>query len=347
MAGLPPVPPVPTPPASRLTSRWSPFASSPALRKLRRNPLALGGLLVTLLFALTGLFAPLIARPSGDCLRDLSLSRPEQVLNPAGRAFWQAVFVPPRSCARMERLSFAQEPVPARDIQGHFAPFGTVGGYNIFYGLVWGTRTALKMSLIIVGLTLTLGILIGALSGYYGGWVDNLIQRLIDVIFALPGLVLTVTILTVLRAKQPGGDPTLPIIFAYCVAGWAGYARVIRADVLKVRQLEFVDGARALGAPDARIILRHVIPNSLTTVLTLAVLALATVPLGVASLSFLGLGFEPGYSEWGQLVEFSRDWLKPEYWYVLAYPAAFIVLFSLAVNLFGAGLRDALDPRTR
>lgn len=328
-------------------SAFQNFMKSPAVRKLRRNPLAITGMIITLLFALMALFAPLIAKPTGDCLRDLNMTSQNQIYNPLGAPFWRAIVAPPQSCYKMERVSFAQEPVPAAQIKDTFAPFGTVNGYNIFYGLVWGTRTALKMSFIIVGITLAIGVIVGAISGFYGGWVDNLIQRLLDVLAAMPGLVLTVVLLTILRAKNPGGDPTWPIIFAFCVTGWTGYARVIRGDVLKTRQLEYVDAARSLGARDWRLILKHVIPNSLTTVFTLAVLDLATVPLGVASLSFLGLGFEPGYSEWGQLVDFARAWLKPAYWYTLVFPAAFIIVFSLAFNLFGDGLRDAMDPRTR
>ncbi|RJF71783.1 MULTISPECIES: ABC transporter permease [Deinococcus] len=323
--------------------RWANFWHSPGIRKLRRNPLALSGLAIMLLFLLMAIFAPLIAKPSGNCLRDLNMTSANQVYNPLGAPFWKAVLAPPQSCYKMERLSFSQEPSPP----SQQAIFGTVNGYNIFYGLIWGTRTALKMSFIIVGITLLVGIIIGAISGYYGGWVDNAIQRLIDVIFAMPGLVLTVVILTIMRANNPGGDPTLPIIVAYTVAGWAAYARFIRGDVLKTRKLEYVDAARGLGASDWRQIAKHVIPNSLTTVFTLAVLDLATVPLGVAALSFLGLGFEPGFSEWGQLVDFSRQWLKPAYWYTLTFPVVFILLFSLAFNLFGSGLRDALDPRTR
>ena len=196
-----------------------------------------------------------------------------------------------------------------------------------------------------------IGVIIGAVSGYYGGWIDNLIQRFIDVLFALPPLILTVVILTIMRARFTASgsdyDPTIPIIVAFCVAGWAGYARIIRGEVLRTRQLEYVDAARALGARDMRLILKHVVPNSVAAVFTLAVLDLATTPLAIASLSFLGLGFEAGFSEWGQLVDFARAWLKPEYWYVLVYPATFIILFSLAFNLFGDGLRDALDPKTR
>lgn len=331
-------------------SRFQVWWTSPGIRKLRRNPLALTGLTITLLFFLMALFAPQIASPKlntsgapGNCMRDLGMTSQNQIYNPLGAPFWRGILAPPLSCYRMERNSFVQEPSPPT----REAIFGSMNGYNIFYGLVWGTRTALKMGFIITGITLLLGIIIGAISGYYGGWIDNLIQRLLDVISAMPGLVLTIVILTILRAKNPGGDPTFPIIFAYCVAGWAGYARFIRADVLRIKQLEYVDAARALGAPDWRTIMKHVVPNSLTTVFTLSVMELATVPLSIAALSFLGLGFESGYSEWGQLINFARAWLKPEYWYVLFYPAAFIVLYSLAVNLFGDGLRDALDPRTR
>lgn len=324
-------------------SRWENFWNSAGVRKLRRNPLAITGLVITLLFFLMAIFAPLIAKPTGNCMRDLNMTSSNQIYNPLAAPFWKGIFAPPQSCYRMERSSFAQEPTPP----SADAPFGKINGYSIFYGLVWGTRTALKMGFIITAVTLAIGIVVGAISGYYGGWVDNLIQRFIDVIFAMPGLVLTIVILTILRAKNPGGDPTIPIIFAFCITGWAGYSKYVRADVLKVRQLEYVDASRALGARDWRTIMRHVVPNSLTSVFTLAVMDLATVPLSVAALSFLGLGFEPGNSEWGQLIDFARSWLKPEYWYVLVYPASFIVLYSLAVNLFGDGLRDALDPRTR
>ncbi|UQN07345.1 ABC transporter permease [Deinococcus sp. QL22] len=336
---------VSAPIATNKRSRFQMFWTSPAMRKLRRNPLAITGLIITLIFGLIALFAPLLAKPTGNCLRDLNMTSSNQVYTPGGA--FRAILFPPNSCYRTERLSFEQEPKPPTA----GVPFGTVNGYNIYYGLIWGTRTALKMAFIIVAITLALGIVIGAISGYYGGWVDNLIQRFIDVLFALPPLILTVVILTIMRARfQSGGgdyDPTVPMIFAFCVAGWAGYARIIRGEVLRTRQLEYVDAARGLGARDLRLILKHIVPNSVAAVLTLAVLDLATVPLGVAGLSFLGLGFERGFSEWGQLVDSARSWLKPEYWYVLVYPAAFIVTFSLAFNLFGDGLRDALDPKSR
>lgn len=326
-------------------TRFNLFWTSPAMRKLRRNPLAIAGLIITLLFGLMAVFAPLIAKPSGNCMRDLNISAPNQVYQPA--VALRAIFAPPASCYKNERLSFEQEPRPPSEA----APFGTVNGFNIFYGLIWGTRTALKMSFIIVAITLLTGVVIGAVSGYYGGWVDNLIQRFIDVLFALPPLILTVVVLTIMKARfQSSGadyDPTLPIIVAFCIAGWTGYARILRGEVLRTRQLEYVDAARALGARDFRLIMKHVVPNSVASVFTIAVLDLATIPLSIAALSFLGLGFERGFSEWGQLIDAARQWLKIDYWYVLIYPATFIILFSLAFNLFGDGLRDALDPKTR
>jgi peptide/nickel transport system permease protein len=334
-------PPQPQPRRSRVRD----FLTSRPVMKLRRNKLAMLGLLITLLFVLVAFFAPFIARPSAgsNCVRDLNLSGPNQIYNPLSSGFWNALFLAPDTCYSIERESFSPTPSPP----SAEARFGTSQGYDIFYGLIWGTRTMFKLGLIIVGITLVTGVIIGAISGYYGGWIDNLIQRFIDVLFALPGLVLTIVLITFLKASNPGIDPSLPIILAFTLTGWAGYARIVRGDVLRTRQLEFVDAARSMGASDARLIGKHIVPNSLASVLTLSILDLGTIPLGIAALSFLGLGFPTGYAEWGQLVDFARAWLQPQYWYVLVYPAVFIILFSLGFNLFGDALRDAYDPKTR
>ena len=328
-------------------SRLRTFLTSRPVMKLRRNKLAMFGLFIMSLFVLTALFAPLIARPSAEagrnCLRDLNLSSPTQIYNPAGSGFWRALFAAPPSCYSIERESFAPTPQPP----SAEARFGTSQGYDIFYGLVWGTRSMFKLALIVVSITLAVGVVIGAISGYYGGWIDNLIQRFIDVLFALPGLVLTIVLITFLKARNPSIDPSLPIILAFTLTGWAGYARIVRGEVLRTRQLEYVDAARSLGARDPQLILKHVVPNSLASVLTVAVLDLATIPLTVAALSFLGLGYPTGYAEWGQLVDFARAWLQPQFWYVMVFPAVFIVLFSLGFNLFGDALRDAYDPKSR
>lgn len=321
----------PTP--SRLLGFWR----SRPVAKLRRNKLAVVGLFITLLFFLTAIFAPLIAKPAGNCLRDLNMVSPNQVYNPLGAPFWKAIFVPPQSCYQTQRDSFSPIPVPPNSE----AYFGTSNGYDIFYGLVWGTRTMLKLGLVIVGITVLVGIVIGSVSGYYGGWIDNLIQRLIDVLFAFPPLILTVVLITILRPSIGS------IVLAFTLTGWASYARLIRGEVLRTRKLEYVDGARSLGANDWRMISRHVIPNSITPLLTTAILDLGTIPLSIAALSFLGIGLPDGYTDWGQIMNYARSWLDGPYWYVTVFPAGFIILFSLGWNLFGDAVRDAFDPRTR
>lgn len=325
-------------------TKFENFWNSRPIRKIRRNKLAVTGLIITLLFVLMSIFAPFIAQPSEgtNCLRDMGMTKTSEIWNPAKahRFFWGT----PDSCYQIERESYSPTPTPP----AASAPFGTSNGYDIFYGMVWGTRTVFRMSFIIVLITLVSGIVIGAASGYYGGWIDTVIQRFIDVLWSLPGLVVTVVLITLLKTGNPGINPAMPIIVAYSVTGWTGYARMIRSEVLKTRQLEYVDAGRALGASNMRLILRHIVPNTLTSVITLAILDLGTIPLGVAALSFLGLGFQPGYAEWGQLVDFARAWLRdPNYWYTIAYPAGFIILFSLGFNLFGDALRDAYDPKTR
>jgi len=327
---------IPTPTPAR-RSRFQEFWVSRPVVKLKRNKLAVAGLIITLLFLLTAVFAPLIAKPGGNCLRDLNMTSPNQIYNPLGSAFWKGIFVPPQSCYQTQRDSFSPVPVaPSKD-----AYFGTSNGYDIFYGLVWGTRTMLKLGLVIVGITVLVGIVVGAVSGYYGGWIDNLIQRFIDIIFSFPGLILSVVLITIL------GRNIGTIILSFCVTGWAGYARLIRGEVLRTRKLEYVDGARSLGANDWRMISKHVIPNSITPLLTSAILDLGTIPLSIAALSFLGIGLPDGYTDWGQIMNYARNWLDGPYWYVTVFPAAFIILFSLGWNLFGDAVRDAFDPRTR
>ncbi len=319
------------------------FWTSRNMRRLRRNKLAWLGALLVAVFALTAVFAPLIAPPQGNCLRDLGIARSAEVYNPLGGAFWHALFAAPQTCYQIVRVSFS--PVPTAP--GQEALFGTSQGYDIFYGLVWGTRTVLRMGLIIEAINLVLGLLIGALSGFYGRWVDTVIQRVIDILLAFPGLILTVVLITILRPS------ITTIILAFVITGWASYARVIRGDILRTRQLEYVDAARALGARDWRLITRHVLPNSLTSLLTIAILDLGTIPLSVAALSFIGIGLPVGYTDWGQLMSFARAWIQGPpgqplaYWYVTVFPALFIVLYSLGWNLLGDSARDAFDPRGR
>jgi len=317
-------------------------ASRP-LRKLLRNKLAVLGMVIIAMFLLVAAFAPLIATPKENCARDLGMTSSSQVYNPAGPYFWRAIFAPPQSCYSIVRISFSPVPTPPSPQ----AWFGTSQGYDIFYGIVWGARTMIKMGLIIVTINLLIGTILGVISGYYRGWVDNVIQRVIDIIFAFPSLILTVVLVAIFKPS-----PTT-IILAFVATGWASYARIIRGDVLRTREMEYVDAARSLGAKDSRLMFKHVVPNSLTALSTQVVLDLGVVPLGIAALSFLGLGFPVGYTDWGQLINFARAWIQGPpgqpmaYWYVTFFPAISIVLFSLGWNLVGDAARDAFDPRTR
>lgn len=323
--------------------RWREFWQSRALIKLRRNRLAVIGFWMSLAFVLLAIFAPFIAAPKGNCLRDLNLAQTSDVYSPLNGGFWRAIFAAPESCYQTQRDSFSPSPTPP----SREAYFGTSSGYDIFYGLIWGTRVMLKLAVLIVAITFVIGLIVGGISGFYGGWVDNLIQRLIDLVFAFPSLVLVVVLITIL------GPSLQTIVLAFCLTGWASYAAIIRGDILRTRQLEYVDAARALGSRDWRLISKHIIPNSLTSVMTQATLDLGTIPLSIAALSFLGIGLPVGYTDWGQIMNFARQFIRGpidapfSWWYVTVFPATFIILFSLAWNLLGDALRDALDPRTR
>ncbi|WP_245588577.1 ABC transporter permease [Deinococcus pimensis] len=313
------------------------------MRRLRANKAAMGGLALVMMFALVAMFAPLLAPPTGNCARDLNVMSSRDVYSPVSRVFWKAVFSAPPSCYLVTRVSFSELPSPPR----RAAPFGVSRGYDVYYGIVWGTRITLGLGVAICLINLLVGTVVGAVSGYYGGVVDLLIQRFIDVLFSFPGLVLTVVLVTILKPSL------VTIVLAFTLTGWATYARIVRGDILRVRALEYVDAARALGARDARLIFRHVLPNAVASALTLVVLELGTVPLGVAALSFLGLGLPVGFADWGQLIGFARAWIQGPpgspfgYWYITFFPAAAIVLYSLSWNLLGDGLRDAFDPRSR
>ncbi|NJK44273.1 MAG: ABC transporter permease [Pleurocapsa sp. SU_196_0] len=320
------------------------FWDSRVMRRFRRNPLAITGFVISSFFVLVAVFAPLLAPPQGNCLRDLNVPENSSVYNPFGSLFWKAIVVPPNSCFSVYRISFSSVPTPP-GVDG--AIFGTTGGYDIFYGLVWGTRTAFQLSLLVVIPTLLIGIVVGSIAGFFGGWVDNLFMRFVDIIFAFPGLILNIVIVSIL------GRGLDKIALAFVLVGWASYARVVRGAILKVRALEYVDAARALGASNFQMIFKHVLPNSLTTILAIVVLDFGTVPLSAAALSFLGLGTPEGFADWGQMIAYARAFIVGPagnpfgYWYVSFFPALVILLFGLGWSLLGDALRDALDPRER
>ena len=322
---------------------------SKAMKRFRRSPLAIIGALLLLAFILIALFAaPLtsyqLINTRNTCVRDLGLSASTvtDVRNPLKAVFWRAVVLPPASCFDMPRASYS--PIPAPASEGTF--LGTTGGgYDIYYGLVWGTRSAFYAGIAVTGFSVFVGIIVGSISGFFGGWVDNTLMRLVDIIFAIPGLVLAITIVAIL------GQGLTNVIIAFMIFGWASYARLLRGDVLQLKEREFVDGARALGARNGRLIFRHILPSAVGPLLIVASLDIGSVVLSVAALSFLGLGAPVGYADWGQMINFARGWLQGPpghpfaYWYVSFWPGLVIVLFVLSWNLLGDAVRDVLDVR--
>ena len=220
-------------------------------------------------------------------------------------------------------------------------PFGTdESGRDILARIVYGSRFSLSIGFSTVVFALTVGGTLGALAGYYGGWLDNILMRVMDIFLAIPGTLFAITLVAAL------GQNTINLIIALAISSVPGFARILRSSVLSVREVEYVEAARAIGATDSRIILQHVIPNSLAPVIVQSTLNVATVILTIAGLSFLGLGVRPPQPEWGALLSSGRQYLR-DYGYITMFPGLAIMTTILALNLLGDGLRDALDPRLK
>ena len=315
-------------------------------RRFSRNPLALAGVALVIGFALLAVFAPTITELPRSCIRDLGLSAGNQYdyKDPTKAVFWRAIVAPPASCFSMTRVGFGTQPRNAQDSETLLGT--TSGGYDIFYGLVWGTRTAFKVGLIVVGIAFLIGVVLGSLSGYVGGVFDNVVMRFTDVVISLPSLVVALVVVLVL------GKSIENIMLAIAVTAWPSYARLMRGEVLRLKEEEYVTSARALGRRWLGIIGRHILPNAIGPIVIVASLDIGSVVLTAAALSFLGLGAEVGYADWGQMISFGRDWiLGPPgqpfyYWYVSFWPGLIILLFVLGWNLLGDAFRDVLDPRS-
>jgi peptide/nickel transport system permease protein len=289
-----------------------------SLSRLQRSPLSIVGLAIISFFVILAILAPVIAPPQG----------------------WDPLHMP--------REGYSSTPLPPSAKH----PFGTAQDqWDIFYGCVWGTISAFRIGIWVVGLSLIIGLSVGVLAGYYGGIIDELMMRFTDIILAFPGLVLAMAFVTVL---VPIGIPTLDaVLWALILVGWPGYTRVIRGEVLRVKTEDYIEAAKAVGCSDLRVIWKHVMPNAIYPILIIASLDIGSIVLSSAALSFLGLGAPLGYADWGQIISFSRDWITGGtdqpflYWYTFIIPGLFIFFFVLGWNLLGDALRDILDPTLR
>jgi peptide/nickel transport system permease protein len=212
-------------------------------------------------------------------------------------------------------------------------------GRDIFARVLSGARISLMVGLVVVSVSATVGTLLGAIAGYFGGRVDEAISRIIDVLLAFPGLLLAIALVAVL------GPSLTNVVLALSLIGWVGYARLVRSQVLRAREFEFVQAARALGATTPRILLQHIIPTALPAVTVQATLGMGGAILAEAALSFLGLGVQPPTPSWGTMLSYGRSHLLDAP-HLTIFPGLAIAILVLGFNFLGDGLRDALDPAT-
>lgn len=277
--------------------------------KIKKQPLGLIGLAIVIFYSIVAISAPLIIAPNTP--------------NP---------LIIPKHVTR----------APLPPSKEH--PFGTTGPpmyADIYYGVIWGARTSFLISLSVMSVTFVLGLILGVVAGYFGGKIETFIMRITDIFFAMPGLILTLVIISII------GKGIGPVIFALGARWWASYARLFRAEVLRIKQKLYVEAARAIGVSDFNIIMKHIVPNTISSGLILATLDFGSVVMVAASLGFLGLGLNPGTAEWGILLAGSRDWLVAGKWWIPLFPGIAISTFVLGWNLLGDSLRDLLDPMTR
>jgi peptide/nickel transport system permease protein len=275
-------------------------------RSIVSNPTTMVGLIMVTALIAMALLAPLIVEPN----------TPDPAQMPRD---WGAIAVPPGS-------------------PDHILGTTNTGG-DVFYGVVWGSRTSLRLSILVVSITVTIGVLVGSAAGFIGGRVDEILMRLVDVFLSIPELIFALAIAAVL------GPAFRNIILALAVVYWVKYARIMRGQVITVKQNDYVDAARVIGDSRFRIFAKDVLPNAITPVVVQATMDMGNIVLVGATLSFIGLA-EAGLAEWGVLVAEGQAGISSGRWWASTFPGLMVFLWALGFNLVGDGMRDVLDPRT-
>lgn len=213
-------------------------------------------------------------------------------------------------------------------------------GRDILSRIIHGSRISLIVGFSSIIAAIIFGGLLGAISGYYGNKIDNVLMRSMDILMAIPGMLLAISLAAALK---PG---LFNLVIAIAIADIPGYARVVRASVLTIKEQEYIEAAQCIGASDWRIILKHIIPNCLAPIIVQATLGMAGAILSASALSFLGLGIQPPTPEWGSMLSSARQYIRT-YWHMTTFPGVAIMITIFALNVLGDGLRDALDPRLK
>lgn len=305
--------------------------------RVKRNPLSLVGAVLLLFFIAIALFAPLLASPTSE----------------------DPYMVPYDGPVSRYNIDIFQLPSPPSEKH----PFGTLEGFDIYYGCIWGTRTAFRVSLLVIFGALVIGLCIGGVASYSGRLIDEGLMRVADIFFAFPDILLAIVLIA---ALPPVWSVNLglvhfdlvfsevnKLIIALGLVRWPTYARLLRGEILRVKNEDYIEAAKSIGCSGIRVLFKHVLPNAIYAIVIMAFLDIGGIILSFATLSFLGFGPEMGYADWGIIISTSRRFIigTPQdsfkYIYTFFWPTLFISGFILAWSLLGDTLRDVLDPSIR